>query len=374
MKKKKKQGGGTLRIALRVLLLLILLVLVVMIILFKRGTRLSDLFHSRTLTPAAETELFYENGTAFAGIDGGLAAASTSCVQVVDNDGSIALSVNVVMSKPVISSGGAAAVAYDAGGNSVLVVNAEGLLYKLTSDQTVISASVNDDGWLALCTEDSGYDGRVIVYDASGNEAYKWYSGSGYVVSAAVSPNDKNLAAASITTTGSSVTFMSLSSTDETAKYEAEDSVALEIAYRDDETAGLLTSDSYSLLNTKTGESKADTAASGAYLQGYSFASDKFAVIVSSPYQKGTGAVIDAIGSDGMAAAEIDFGKTIDGVSAAGNYVAVLSSGDITVYKVYNKEASVYAEYQDSSAETVVAYSDGSVLAVGAYSARTYSP
>ena len=374
MKEKKKQESGALRTVFRVLILLVLLFLVVMIILFKRGIRLGDLFHSRTLAPEAQTELFYENGTVFAGIDGGLAVASTSCVQVIDNNGTSVLSVNVIMSKPVISSGGAAAVAYDAGGNSVLVMKANGLLYKLTSDQTVISASVNDDGWLALCTEDSGYDGRVTVYDASGSEVYKWYSGSGYIVSAAVSPNDKNLAAASVATTGSSVAFMSLSSTDETAKYEADNSVALEIAYRDNETAGLLTSDSYLLLDTKTGKSKADTAASGAYLQGYSFASDKFAVIASSPYQKGTGAMIDAIGSDGTVAAEINFGKTINGVSAAGNYVAVLSSGDITVYKVYNKETSVYAEYQDSSAEAVVAYSDGSVLAVGAYSARTYSP
>lgn len=374
MKEKKKQGGGALRIALRILLLLILLFLVVMVILFKRGIRLSDVFNTKKQAETAQTELFYENGTSFAGIDGGLTIASTSCVQVVDNDGSSALSVNVVMSKPVVSSGGASAVVYDAGGNSVLVVNAQGLLYKLTADQKVISASVNSDGWLALCTEDSSYDGRVTVYNASGSEVYKWYSGSGYVVGAAVSPNDKNLAAATVTTTGSSVTFMSLGSTEKTSKYDAAGAVALEISYRDDGTAGLLTSDTYSLLDVKTGKSAADVAASGAYLQAYSFASDKFAVIASSPYQKGTSSVIDAVDSDGKTAAEISFGKTVSGVSAAGNYIAVLSSGDITVYKVYNKEASVFAEYQDSSAETVVAYSDGSVLAIGAYSARTYSP
>lgn len=53
-----------------------------------------------------------------------------------------------------------------------------------------------DKGFYAECAPQEGYLGSVTVYDAGGDAVYKWYSASGYVLSADVSDSGKYLAAA----------------------------------------------------------------------------------------------------------------------------------------------------------------------------------
>lgn len=53
-----------------------------------------------------------------------------------------------------------------------------------------------DKGYYAEITPQEGYRGSVTVYDAGGDAVYKWYSASGYVLSADVSDNGRYLAVA----------------------------------------------------------------------------------------------------------------------------------------------------------------------------------
>ena len=62
------------------------------------------------------------------------------------------------MTAPALSTGGGRAVAYDAGGTELYVVDEDGEVLALTApeDYPFLSARLNRDGWLAVTTGAGG--------------------------------------------------------------------------------------------------------------------------------------------------------------------------------------------------------------------------
>ena len=96
----------------------------------------------------------------------------------------------------------------------------------------IISADLSDSGYLAVCSDAAGYKGAVTVYDTSGKAVYVWYSGTGYLVRAAVSPDGKHLAALCLQDSGSVVHTFSLTSADERGSAECADELFADLFWR----------------------------------------------------------------------------------------------------------------------------------------------
>ena len=111
------------------------------------------------------------------------------------------------LSQPVLSASSSAGVVYDAGGESLFLFQDGQEAFSLDVDGTLLSARVNDSGWLAVTAQRSGYKGAVTVYDASGSEVIQISLSSTFVVDAALSPDCKTVAVITIDQEGG--TFLS---------------------------------------------------------------------------------------------------------------------------------------------------------------------
>ena len=101
----------------------------------------------------------------------------------------------------------------------------------ITASGKIISACLNEDGWLALCTQESGYKGLVTVYNAKGGEEYYWHSAGGYTLSAEVSSNNRELAVLTLTDEGSRIVFFELDNTEEKSSLTFPETLVTEISY-----------------------------------------------------------------------------------------------------------------------------------------------
>ena len=148
----------------------------------------------------------------FRTVDSRLAVVSSSGLQLLDDSGKTVLHEIFTLAQPGISVGGERVCAYDIGGTTLCVADFKGNKTDITPSGEIISADLSESGYLAVCTEAAGYKGAVTVYDASGKAVYVWYSGTGYLVRAAVSPDGKYLAVLCLQDTGRAVHTFTLTS------------------------------------------------------------------------------------------------------------------------------------------------------------------
>lgn len=102
------------------------------------------------------------------------------------------------MNDPHIVSAGGKAVLYDRGGKQFRVETRFSEPYKGTADYAIISAAVGKSGNIAVVTESEQYLSELTVYDPKYKSVFKWSSTQGRVISAALSPDGKNLAAITV--------------------------------------------------------------------------------------------------------------------------------------------------------------------------------
>lgn len=168
----------------------------------------------------------------FRTVDSRLAVVSSSGLQLLDDNGKTVLHEIFTLSQPGISVGGERVCAYDIGGTTLCVADFKGSKTDIEPAGEIISADLSDSGYLAVCSDAAGYKGAVTVYDTSGKAVYVWYSGTGYLVRAAVSPDGKYLAALCLQDSGSVVHTFSLTSADERGSAECADELFADLFWR----------------------------------------------------------------------------------------------------------------------------------------------
>lgn len=93
---------------------------------------------------------------------------------------------------------------YDKSGTVLSVIRGAKKEYDIETDLPIINAKVNAVGYTAVATMETGYKGKIVVYDNSGLDVYKWQMGNSYVVDMDISSDCKRLAVASVITSGKS--------------------------------------------------------------------------------------------------------------------------------------------------------------------------
>lgn len=83
------------------------------------------------------------------------------------------------------------------GSNKALFVNGKKNI-PITASGNILTASVNENGFFALLTEEKGFKAQIIVYDKNGVEFYKWHSADSFVNDIAISPSNTAFAAAAL--------------------------------------------------------------------------------------------------------------------------------------------------------------------------------
>ena len=305
-----------------------------------------------------------------------LVVLSQNTVQFLENDGTAYFAQQVQLSQPALSVGGELAAAYDVGGENLYLFSREGerLHLELEEGCGIISARLNDSGYLAVVSEGSGYKGIVDIYDSKQEKVFTYNSSSRFLIDAVVS---KDCSSALVVALGeaegsfcSEVIRYPLTQEEPSARTTLVGHLTMDLENMGEILASISDS-SVSFVDT-AGEIAGVYSYSNLYLGGYSFGGDGFLALLLNRYHSGSIATLTTVGTDGAVIASKDITEEVLDLSAAGEYVAVLY-GDALV--IYTRDLTEYARLRDTGyASRVLMNTDGSALIIGGNTAWRYLP
>ena len=133
-------------------------------------------------------------------LDSGIVTASAAGTHYYSLDGEQLAEAVLTMENPVLSASRSTAVVYDAGNQSLFVFRGGEKSFSLTLEGSndLLSARVNNSGWLAVTAQQSRHKGAVTVYDNHGSEVISIGLTTAFAVDAAISPNGQTVAVVTI--------------------------------------------------------------------------------------------------------------------------------------------------------------------------------
>lgn len=280
------------------------------------------------------------------------------------------------MEHPVLSASARAGVVYDAGGQSLFLFRdgQQTMDLELEGGADLLSARVNDSGWLAVTAQQSGYKGAVTVYNAKGEKVIRISLSSTFLVDAALSPDCKTVAVVTIDQAGgafrSRVQFYPVDETQPRAVVELGNCTVLDMDYESGRL-WLLGEDRLLIVDPSSGEVKTWTFGRS-YLKGCSFGGDGFALLLTGRYRAGSANQALILMPDGTVGASLSLSGQVLDYDCAGTYCGLLTGSSLTIY---NRELTPYATLADTqSARYTALASNGSALLADAQKAWLYIP
>ena len=322
---------------------------------------------------AAESEAFtYEigSGQVFAPAGSGLAVASSSAVQLLDAAGQTVFKQVVSYDTPAVFASGSGALFCDLGRTGCVLAGMDGESRTLSPAGALITASMNENGWFTLTTEAAGYRGLVTVYDADGEARYQWWSGSGYILKAAVSPDGRLLAVLCAETDGGRLHLFRMDSETELAAAEFPDELPFDLCFMGSDALCAVSEDALSFLSAD-GTVKNRFALGDYRLLDYELGSQSFAAIYVGAYRAGGGGLIETLDRDGRLLGYAETERDVTGLSACGKQLLAMTSGGLTVY---DQDLSVSCRREAlMTAKKAILRPGGDILLLSSYAAEKLS-
>ena len=335
--------------------------------------RIFGLF-SENETARMTSEYFFDVGRSrmFADIDGSLVAAGTLGIQVLDPGGNETLRDPFRMATPMVCSEGGRAISFDIGGTSVRVFNKTEVLASTETGGAIISASINQNGWYAVCSHEGGASGgSVTVYNDAGKPVYRVNLASGYVLSAVLTSDNKSMAILNLTPDGSRISFYELNSKDVDHVYELPGRLILDMSYTTGGAALLVTEDSLITVDKKN-EGTELYNYEGRSLGGYSIDAGNI-VLYMLDYNVGYNGRIVSINEKGSILGETETDREVIAISFSGGNVALLRSDGVLVLNASLEELPIAGNSVSSVGATeILSFGSGRVLAAGDHSAVAF--
>ncbi len=141
------------------------------------------------------------------------------------------------MTAPCAEASGRRMLIYDRGGSLLQVRTRTTVLFEQTYDYEIVTASLSEDGYLTVVTGAQRYASQVMVYNPDFSMIFTWSPAEEYVVAAAVGPDERTIAAATVYASGgeiySTIHLFSVDSSEEKAQCRLEGSAVVGIAFTD---------------------------------------------------------------------------------------------------------------------------------------------
>lgn len=315
------------------------------------------------------------SNNAFAPLDGGLLVCSNNTLQLLSRSGESVLSAEVSMKQPVISTAGDYAVVYDVGGSDLYVFHSaeQVFTYSTTGSYALLSARVNESGALVVVEQSSGYKATVTVYSNDYQPRIAINESTNFISDAVLSPDSRSVAVVEIyqdeSALGSDLVIYQVSDASVASTTQLGEDLVLDLRWQDgriwlEREYGVTVANS-------NGELLGDWSNASKYLERYSLDGDGYAVELMSKYKSGSLGELWVIDSDGQQKVSRSISEEVLSVSAAGRYIAVLTTGSLVVY---NSDLQEYASTVNSTARQVIMRSDGSAMMVGTDEAWLFVP
>jgi hypothetical protein len=311
----------------------ILLAAAVLVWFYRDDFHADDLILSASTAAVAQEEYLFDagSGQVFAAAGKGLALATSSGLELMDENGEIVTSKLFQMETPAIAACSDFAVFYDLGGTNIAVAQFDGTVEELTAAGNIFSVTVSSGGYIAVTTECTGYRGLVTVYAPTLSPVYEWYSSSAWLISAEVSPDNRKMAVLSYTASGSEVRFFSLSDTEQQAAFSVSDTVLLDVHWFTSSQLCAYSASQAFFLNS-SGEWLDTYSFADQYLTGCTFGGESYVTFSLSPYRVGTTSTLVSLDASGRVLGTAEIQSEIISLTASGTEVLVLCPDGATLF------------------------------------------
>ena len=333
----------------------------------------------RRLTYAEGKDDFSHNAqfnSLFLGVDDNLLVCTQTQIQVFSPTGTVELKESVNMTSPALNTAGEYTVVYDVGGQQLKVIQGEKLVNKLDlpAEESLICATVNDKGWVAVTSKVSGYKAVVTVYNPSFESVLSIRLSSRYISDAVVTPDCRGVYLISPGQAGgafeNTLLYYTFSSREEPTKtLSLGSNVVLSIL-----SSGKcwILGDQSLLILDSSGVITASYDYEGQYLKMGSLQGDDFAALLLSRSSSGSAGTLVTVDDNGKEYGRLTLEGQTSALAAQGHDVAVLTTGEIiTSDRKLNKYRS---EPNQRGIRNIALYEDGSVALVSSATVSLYFP
>lgn len=309
-------------------------------------------------------------------LENGILLASTSGAHYYSFSGESYAEEIVAMEHPVLSASEKAGVVYDAGGTSLFLFRGTEEVFdlSLTGGGDLLSARVNNSGWLAVTAQQSGFKGVVTVYNSHGNEVISIQLSSTFVVDAVLSPDCKTVALITINQEAGSfhsqVLFYPVDQKEPSAQVDLGNLAVLDLDY-ESQTLWVLGEDR--LITVSPDDQTVQTYSFGSsYLKGCALGGNGYALLFLGRYRAGSAAQAVTVAADGSVIATMNLSVQVLDFDSAGNYCSLLTGSGLTIY---TKDLQPYSTLESTlGARYTALSSDGSALLADTQQAWLYIP
>jgi hypothetical protein len=293
-------------------------------------------------------------------------------VQVFSADGRETLRDSFRMIKPSVVASGNRSIAFDIGGTDVRVFESNDVTTTIEASGNVVSASINQNGWFCVVTQvGGGIRGSVTVYNRAGLDVYKVNLGSGYVLSAQLSPDNRSLSVLNLTDYSSRVSIyhgLDEIKDEPDAVFDLLDGLIINIAYISNAEILAISTDSVLLIDSE-GNGEMLMSFSDKRLGGFAH-NDNFIALHLYDHGVGHRGSLVFLHTNGTFIGELTIDREIFSMSYTGNTLIALKSDGLAFISYDNEELSMYVDsISAAGASRVLAVNEFMAIAASDHSA-----
>ena len=317
-----------------------------------------------------------QSNSLFLGVENDLVISTQTQIQLVTPTGTARVKETVDMDSPALNTAGKYTVVYDVGGQQLLVLGEEKLLHELTlpMEESLLCATINEKGWVAVTSKVSGHKAVVTVYDPGFESVLEIRLSSRYISDAVVTPDCRGVYLISPGQEGgafeNTLLYYTFSSREEpTKEVSLGSNVVLSILSAN--KCWILGDESLLVLDS-SGVITASYDYEGQYLKMGTLQGDGFATLFLSRSASGSAGNLVTVNGDGEEMGRLPLeGQTL-AMGAQGNTIAVLTTSDIITT---NKKLEKFrTEPNQRGIRNLAVYEDGSVALVSSATVSLYFP
>lgn len=367
-KRKAKHHSG------RLVLLLAVFLIVVLLFVFSdslRGATLQRLVYliGSGVSGTAETaDISFEpsDSNQFHLLKSGLAVLSNDSLTVFTMSGEVKNNTKLTYRTPTLSGTDSFLLAYDRGAADFLISNGSSVLSQEQAPAPIINANINKNGAFSLITDGPDCKTLLSIYNPSMEVVYKLYATEQYILDAAVSNNNKDMAVLALSVSGGdfvgNISFYHLDEDAPYFTYPLSSCIPLSVQYDKENQIRVLCEDRV-LLFKKDGTVLTELSFAQNELLSYTFDSPRAIGLLLDNYSVGGHSSLTYLPRNETVPLRISFSEETLSVSASGNYIAVRCPTKIVVY---NRKLELDRTYTiPSGIKECIMREDGTVLAIG---------
>lgn len=316
------------------------------------------------------------NSNCYTGFEDGLAVASVGGLSTYGSDGRMSFVSQGQMSLPQIQSGDDMVMAFDVGGNSLVAIHkSNGEVLRVDTEKAILDADISADGDICFVSSEGGYKSVLAVYNEKQELVYRWLSTSTFLPLCAISPKGLELAAIGLDqkdgSFSSTLNFFRTDADQIIQTVHLGSDLVYDLLYVDEDTLCTIGESSVTYIST-TGEVLNVCSYDGSYLKDYDAGGNGFLALSLNTYRAGNRYSLVITDETMEEPISVYVGQEILDLSAAGKYIAVLTTKGLTIY---DRHLAICSQTQDTdTATSVLMRPDGTALLLGGGSGRLYVP